>query len=208
MCAMIERIESAGPGAKARRLVFDDGLEPRCTSAVAVKELGLAAGAGVSRLEVEEALGEVEYTLAKERALRLLGYREHSAAELRRKLCDTGYPPGIAAAVTARFVEVELVDDRRFASAWARSRIASGYGARRIKQELGQRGVDPDLIEEILSELTDPGEELGRARAALRGRHATDRAGRDRLVRRLVARGFSLSVAISALDETPDEGFE
>lgn len=202
---MIERIENAGPGAKARRLVFDDDLEPRCTSAVAVRELGLQAGASVSRSAIEEALGEIEYTLAKERALRLLGYREHSSAELRRKLCDTGYPPCVSAAVTARFVEVELVDDRRFAAAWTRSRISAGYGTRRIKRELVQRGMDPDLIEDTLSELIDPDEELGRARAALGGRTATDRAGRDRLVRRLVTRGFSLSVAIGALDEDPEE---
>jgi regulatory protein len=174
--------------------------------AAAVKELGLEAGSILSRSTVEEALGEVEYALAKDRALQLLGYREHSAAELRRKLTDTGYPPRVAADVTQRFADIELVDDRRFAVAWTRSRVAAGYGDRRIKHELGQRGIDPGLIDEALTDIVDPEREVDRARSALRGRTAPDRAGRDKLVRRLVARGFSLSTALRALetDEGPD----
>ena len=204
MCSMLERIENAGPGSKARRLVFDDGLDPRCTSAAAVKELRLEAGAPIERETVEEALGRAEPALARERALKLLGYREHSSSELRRKLQDNGYPDAIAAAVTNRFVEVELVDDRRFALIWTRSRLAAGYGGRRIKQELAQRGIEPELIEEVFAETIDPSEEVARARESLRGRTATDRAGRDKLVRRLVSRGFSFAAALRALDAEDD----
>jgi regulatory protein len=197
---ILERIETAGPGSKARRLVFNDGLDPRCTSAAAVKELKLEAGAEVSRESVESALAKIEYDLARDRALKLLGYREHSAAELRRKLRDNGYPANISSAVTDRFVEVELVDDVRFANIWTRSRVAAGYGGRRIKQELAQRGIDPDLIESTWSAYSDSDEELANACAALGSRRATDRSGRDKLVRRLVSRGFAFSVAIAAVD--------
>jgi len=102
---MLVRIEIAGPGAKARRLVFDDGGAPRETSAAAVKRLGIEEGTEVAREAVVAALSETEYGLAKERALRLLGYREHSAEELLRKLRDTGYPEAVAQAVVARFTE-------------------------------------------------------------------------------------------------------
>jgi len=196
----LERIEIAGPGAKARRLVFDDGLDPRLTSAAAVKELGLVPEMHISREAVEQSLAEIEPALAKDRALRLLGYREHSAAELRRKLQDNGYPRGLSEAIAQRYIDVELVDDRRFASSWVRSRVSAGYGTRRIKQELAQRGVEPDVIEAALAEDLDPEREVERARRALGGRSAADRAGRDKLVRRLVTRGFSLSVALSALE--------
>jgi regulatory protein len=205
MCATLERIENAGPGSKARRLVFDDGLDPRYTSAAAVKELRLEAGAPVARQTVEDALEKVERTLARERALKLLGYREHSSAELRRKLRENGYPDAIATAVTDRFVEVELVDDRRFALIWTRSRLAAGYGSRRIKQELTQRGIEPELLEEVFAETIDPDQEVAQARAALRGRTAVDRAGRDKLVRRLVTRGFSFATALRALEIDDDE---
>jgi regulatory protein len=200
----LERIEIAGPGSKARRLVFDDGLDPRMTSAAAVKELGLVPEMDISREAVERSLSEVEPALAKDRALRLLGYREHSAAELRRKLLENGYPHDLSHAITQRYVDVELVDDRRFASSWTRSRVAAGYGSRRIKQELVQRGIDPELIDEVMADAIDPDDEVARARRALGRRAAVNRAGRDKLVRRLVSRGFSLSVALRAL-ETDDE---
>jgi SOS response regulatory protein OraA/RecX len=203
-CTMIERIETAGPGSKARRLVFDDGSEPRLTSAAVLRERGLKEGDTIWLEDLENALSPIEYRLAKERALRLLGYREHSAAELRGKLRDSGYPQAVAAAVTDRFVEVELVDDARFAGLWTRSRIAAGYGPRRIRRELSQRGIDADLIDRELSESFDPREELGRARAALGSHAATDRAGRERLVRRLVSKGFSLSIALRAVEGCED----
>ena len=196
---MLVRIEIAGPGAKARRLVFDDGGAPRETSAAAVKRLGIEEGTEVAREAVVAALSETEYGLAKERALRLLGYREHSAEELLRKLRDTGYPEAVAQAVVARFTEIELVDDARFAAAWNRSRAAAGYGPRRIRRELEMRGVSPETIRNALSDGEDSEDELARALSALGGRTAADRQGRDRLVRRLVSRGFALSVALRAV---------
>lgn len=205
MCSTLERIEIAGPGSKARRLVFDDGLDPRMTSAAAVKELGLVSEMLISREDVERSLAEVEPALAKDRALRLLGYREHSASELRRKLQDNGYPRTLAESITQRYVDVELVDDRRFAASWVRSRVSAGYGSRRIKQELAQRGVDAEVIDEALADAVDPQGEVDRARQALGARTASDRAGRDKLVRRLVTRGFSLSVALAALHADPDD---
>lgn len=206
MCPTIERIENAGPGAKARRLVFDDGSEPRLTSAAAVKQLCLEAGVSMSRSALEETLAEIEFPLAKERALMLLGYRDHSIAELQRKLRDCGYSPSVARAVTDRMTEVELLDDERFSSAWTRSRVSAGYGPRRIRQELVRRGIDPELADAAIAESIDGEGEVARARSALRGRTAANRAERDKLVRRLVSRGFSLSVALAAIElESADQ---
>ena len=90
---------------------------------------------------------------------------------------------------------MELVDDRRFASAWARSRAAAGYGRRRILRELAEKGIDDDTalaaVEEELS-----GDEAARAREALRGRVPRDHKDRERLIRRLVSRGFEVRVAL------------
>lgn len=207
-CATIVRIENAGPGLRARRLIFDDDSPSRTTSAAAVKHLALAEGMTVRVDELERSLAEVEYPLAKDRALMLLGYREHSAAELRRKLIDVGYPQNVCQAVVARFEEIELVDDARFAGAWARSRRIAGYGSRRIVSELELRGVDEETISAALSQESDESEEIARARAALRGKTAEDRAGRERLLRRLVARGFSLAVALKATGSDAVDGSE
>lgn len=195
----IARIETAGPERRARRIVFDDGAEPRITSAAVVKSLGLEVGVSVDPTTLEQALHGCEYDLAKERALQLLGYRERSSAELVLKLDNTGYPHDISVAVMRRFVEVELVDDTRFASVWVRSRRAAGYGARRIARELHEKGVDGQLVEAVLEQGGEGADQLQAARAALRGRVPRDRAEYNRLVRRLVSRGFELSVALEAV---------
>jgi SOS response regulatory protein OraA/RecX len=44
-----------------------------------------------------------------------------------------------------------------------------------------------------------------RARAVLRGRTASDRASRDKLVRKLVSRGFDLQTALAAVDSAADD---
>ena len=204
MCAMITRIEAAGPERRARRLVFDDGCEAREVSSSVCRELALQEGQQVDPAALEESIRAIEVRLAKARALQLLGYRERSEAELTSKLRASGYPPDVASSVVARFVDVELVDDRRFAFAFARSKAASGYGDRRIARELKARGIPEALLEEVLATFDPSSDELSRARSAMRGRIPADASQARKLVRRLVARGFDLSVAIKAVESRGD----
>jgi regulatory protein len=199
MGTTIQRIESAGPDARARRLVFEDASESRVTSAAALKLLALEPGSAVDLPELHAELAELEPRLARERALQLLGYRERSCAELRQRLLDNGYPAGVVDGVVGRFCEVELVDDARFASAWVRSRVSAGYGRRRVARELAEKGVDDDIIQSALDEEMG-GDEVSRARDSLRGRTARDAKERERLIRRLVSRGFELRVALEVVD--------
>jgi regulatory protein len=202
MSTTIQRIESVGPDRRARRLFFEDSSEARVTSAAVLKLLSLDVGSEVDLDQLHAALAEQEPQLARERALQLLGYRERSRAELRQRLLENGYPTGVVDSVVDRFCEVELVDDVRFASAWVRTRASGGYGRRRIARELAEKGVDESIINSALSdELTD--DELCRARASLRGRQPRDAKDRQRLVRRLVSRGFEFRTALDAVDRDP-----
>jgi regulatory protein len=202
----IVRIEDAGPDKKARRLVFDDGSEPRLTSNFAVRELRLEEGMPVDRTALEVSLAQVEPDLAKERALRLLGYRERSTAEVTARLRDSGYSDPIVGQVVRRLADLGLVDDVRFAGMWVRSRKAAGFGERRIARELAQKGIEPEIAAQALD--VESGGELERALAALGQRTARDRKDRDRLLRRLVGRGFDLSVARRAVDTVSRESVD
>ena len=155
----------------------------------------------VDREAFEADLAAEELPLAKERALKLLGYRERSAFEVHRKLRDSGFPESVSRAVVQRFSDIELIDDERFASAWTRSRRAGGYGEQRISRELAEKGVDPTLIA-AAHETDDGADETGRALAALRGKVPHDRADSQRLIKRLLGRGFSLSVARDAVSRS------
>ncbi len=201
MMDRITRIENAGPTLRARRIFFDQDPIPRTTSAAVVKRLGIVVDESVERSELERRISVEEEPLARERALQLLGYRERSAAELLSKLRDGGYPDSVARPIVERYCEVELVDDARFAAAWARSRVAAGYGSRRIARELAEKGVAPEIITTVLEESCDPEGESALALRSLRGRTPRDAKDSQRLIRRLVARGFSMSSARGAVED-------
>jgi regulatory protein len=200
----IVAIETTGRSPRARRLRFDRA-EPLLTSSSVVKLLALAEGDQWDEQRLGEALAEAEPELAKERAFRMLEYRERSREELLRSLLDDGYSRATADAVVARLEELGLVDDMRFSTMWTRSRVHAGYDRRRIHRELGQKGIDPAVIIQALDEAAPAEAGLERARKALRGKRATDRASRDKLVRRLVSRGFDLQTAIAAVTSEDED---
>lgn len=192
MAPHIDHIEIAGPDRRARRLVFSGDAAPRMTSAAVVKALGLADDQAVEICDIET----VERELARDKALNYLGYRERSTYEVMKRLTNDGYPTSLAQGIVARFVELALIDDTRFAELWARTRASAGYGPRRIRTELEQRGIPADMALDITA--TAEGDPVARARQSLRGRVPATRQERERLVRKLVRRGFDLRVALAA----------
>lgn len=203
MLVTISSIDAAGPSLKARRLVFDGDEPPRMTSASVVKELRLEPGATLDREHLETQLQAAERPHAWDRSLRILGYRDRTSKEVRAGLAAHGYPTDITDVVIDRLLELGLLDDCRFASSWVRTRTAAGYGPRRIARELAEKGVSEEIRSMALSE-TDSLGSVEMARRALHGRTAPPGKERERLVRRLLSRGFSLDVALLAASPEGD----
>lgn len=76
----------------------------------------------------------------------LLARREHSFCELTNKLVRKGHEQGIVTPVLERLVEDSLLSDWRFAENYLMFRSRKGFGPRRIRKELEQRGVAEDII--------------------------------------------------------------
>ncbi len=204
MTTRIEGIDSTGRGLRARRIRFDDGTE-RLTSRSAVKALGLEFDMSLSPAELERSLADVEPTLARERALRLLGYRERSVAELARSLEDDGFPRVVTTPIVTSLQASGLVDDERFAEHFVRTKLSAGLGARRILQELAERGVDKDLAEATLAAAGPAEHEVERVRALVQAHPPRDRRERERLLRKLVAKGFAAGTVLDVLRQTDSE---
>jgi regulatory protein len=85
-------------------------------------------------------------------AVRLLARREHSQAELRRKLTLrlTGADPEALDDVLAQLAQEGLQSDRRFAEAYVAYRTEQGFGPLRIEAELRERGISAALIDRFL----------------------------------------------------------
>ena len=91
-------------------------------------------------------------------AFRLLGRREHSRWELRRKLLHRKWLPGEVDEVLDGLEDQGLLSDARFARAWIRHRAGRGLGPIRIRGELRQRGVEAAVVVEAFHAVEEEGE--------------------------------------------------
>ncbi|MBI4005742.1 MAG: regulatory protein RecX [Gammaproteobacteria bacterium] len=82
----------------------------------------------------------------RKRALVFLARREHSAAELLRKLKTREADDAAIRSVIEKLQKEGLQSDNRFIEAFIHSRVARGYGPVRITQELRSRGISDDLV--------------------------------------------------------------
>jgi len=133
----------------------------------------------------------------------LLARREHSAAELRRKLAARGCDPALAAEVIEALRADGWQSDVRFADSFVRSRVERGHGPLRVRFELRRRGIADAVIEAVLAE-QDP-DWTALARRVCRRRFgdgpARDRGDYARRWRFLAQRGFDSDQIRSVLDE-------
>lgn len=83
-------------------------------------------------------------------ALDLLARREHSYAEMLRKLRQRGVSVDMAEIELDRLQQEGLLSDERFCEAYVHARSQRGYGPVRLREELRQRGVAETLIEQQL----------------------------------------------------------
>lgn len=139
---------------------------------------------------------------AHAKALQLLARREHSRAELRRKLLGRDYPPGEVDAALAALAAEGWLSNARFAEMLVRSRLARGWGPRRLRQELARHEIDADTIAALLDAGADEASWGARARAQLERRFgaapAADYNERARRARFLARRGFPAGIARAA----------
>jgi regulatory protein len=128
------------------------------------------------------------------RALGYLARREHSRAELARKLAPHAESTEEMQRVLDELERDRLLSDRRFTEVLVRSR-GERFGAARVRQELRAHGVGDALVREAVGELART--ELQRARAVWRrkfGAAPADAAERARQMRFLAQRGFDAEV--------------
>ncbi|HSG76457.1 MAG TPA: recombination regulator RecX [Burkholderiales bacterium] len=124
----------------------------------------------------------------KARALRHLARREHSRAELARKLAPHAESPEALGQLLDALAAKKQLSDERYAEARARQ-LARKYGAARIRQDLKAKGVDEGIVERVSAE-----DEAVRATAILSRKYrapATTAMERARRMRFLQSRGFS-----------------
>ncbi|MEO6320345.1 MAG: recombination regulator RecX [Polaromonas sp.] len=126
----------------------------------------------------------------KGRALRYLAAREHSRAELERKLKPHEETPGLLAQVLDELQAKDFISEARVVESVI-NRRSGRFGASRIKYELLNKGLGAEAVAEAVNSLKSS--ELERAQGIWRKKFdgpAPDAAARAKQMRFLAARGF------------------
>lgn len=194
------RITGLAPTKRGRFALSVDGEYRASLDELTVLEYHLRAGMELEEAALEEVLRVSAERAARDKAMRLLGYRDHTAKELRDKLLRQNDEASADAAVR-RMQELGMVDDASYARRLAADLFSlKYYGVRRVRQELRRRGVEDALIEAAVADPPDPREQIEALLAGkLRG-VPHDQKGRKKLSDRLAALGYDWDDIRAALD--------
>ncbi len=134
-------------------------------------------------------------------AHRAVGRRERTVAELRTCLERKRVEPGAIDDAVTELTASGLLDDARYAQAFADDkRYLDRWGSERIARELQRRGIAPDLIESVLSDRSRDAElESALVLLAQRAPTLSDDRERDRAWRLLIRRGYEIELAYEAV---------
>jgi regulatory protein len=136
----------------------------------------------------------------------MLGARALSRAEITERLEVRGFQPAVVQAELARLERAGLIDDFALARTVCQTQVRAGRGRRALTAALRRRGVAREAATVALSELDEEsdGAALAAALAAANRKHRSWRRlpkERRKVVRYLLARGFSLDQVRRALHE-------
>lgn len=127
----------------------------------------------------------------------LLSRRDYSAQMLRTKLKQKEYPPEEVEEALLFMQEHKFQDDGRFARISAENK-SSKMGDRGIRQALGQKGIDAEVISLQLENLAPESERVIHAVRKFEGKELTQKS-KQQIFRFLAYRGFSSSAIKTAM---------
>lgn len=150
---------------------------------------------------IENVLLEQEKQRIRDRALRILRYRKRSVGELKTRLTRIGFDPDLVKGIIEEFVEDNTLNDTDFAESFVADHTnLKPKGNIYISRELKKRGIPPGTIDQAL-QLRDENQVvkdfLDKKLSHLDIKSPKER---QKVIRRLLSRGFTPSVVFSILN--------
>jgi regulatory protein len=143
-------------GREKRVKLYLDGKPALGLLAETALQEGLRVGQEVTKGELDTLESQDRYQRCLNAAIRFLGYRPRSEAEVRQRLQKHGFDGECLEKSLARLKEQGLVDDIAFARFWKENRDTFSPRSKRLtKMELRRKGLSSDVIEQIIGEIDE-----------------------------------------------------
>lgn len=198
-------LTAAEPRRKGLTQLFIDGEAAVKIDTEVFTRAGWQPGDELTDEELYELIQQSDARRAQEKALYLLEHRNHSKKELTDKIARTAASREAAKAAADRMEELGLIDDEAFAREHAREMfLRKRWGPGRVKQELRLKGIDGELIDELLEEYGSEEAALENIRAVLERKYVgweEDEKVRRRAFAALQRLGYSYDLIRRAISD-------
>lgn len=165
---------------------------------------GLRAGMSVDTDFLSHLQLESEKMTALDKALRHISVSMKTEKEIRTFLKKKGYLEEVENYVIDKMKDYGYVDDETYAASYAAG-ASKRKGSRLIQLELKQKGVDGQVIESVLSSLTDETESAKKCLEKYMRGKPFDQATLQKAYRNLIAKGFDYDTCKQAIESLKDE---
>lgn len=198
---VITAVES---GRRGRCVILVDGAEVLDLPKDFAERLGLAPGQPLGPERQDEVRHAAALHEAKLAAVRALGRRAQTQAELRRRLVQRGLPEEAVDEVLGWLADRGYLDDQQYAEQRWHALRQRRLGAQGIRWKLQEEGVPRDIAEQVQAERANDLNETELARELCEQRNESLRSvpwpqRRQRLYAFLARRGFGSEAIIEAL---------
>ncbi|MBQ4522846.1 MAG: regulatory protein RecX [Lachnospiraceae bacterium] len=119
-----------------------------------VKRLKIQQDAEVSEDMLNEIYKNILFPRCKNKLISLLEYKDRTSQELKERLLREGYPEEVVSQVISWAEEYHFIDIERFAVNYVKTN-AGKKGNRLLRIELSKRGVEKELLDELLADVEE-----------------------------------------------------
>lgn len=198
------------PFDKKRRKVHIDNQYAFPLYLSELRKFNIEPGNEVTEMVMEK-IEEILYKRIRECVLFLLDSSPRTEQEIRTKLLRSGYIDRYVTPVIDRIKEYGYIDDYSYARMYSESlRNGKNNSRRMIEQKLYQKGISPDIISEIMEDISVDETDLILKALKKRKVDPVSYSNMDYLSRRkvygyLISKGFTSSNVSKCLGEMSEE---
>ena len=133
-----------------KTLIFDDGSVFGISEDVFISH-NFEIGSEISEDSFNKLMGDELKVKVYNSALRLLGYRMRSCAEMRQRLAEKKYPKNIIEKIIDKLLKIGYLDDTEFANAFAHDKVKNKkIGPIALRMEFIPHKIETDILEKTI----------------------------------------------------------